>query len=132
MSLKKMAVLSAKFTILTSWPPISISLIFLLILMKLASTSVAILYNSMESRYPWRTHIRVKGSDSRPFILVLDSILVCNFNYMNEFVSTSELMQSRKDRINSKDITERFLLSLLDSSIMSKIVERVCTVNFFY
>ena len=45
---------------------------------------------------------------------------------MNEFVSISELMQSRKDKINSKDITERFLFSLFDSSIMTQIVERMC------
>ena len=29
-------------------------------------------------------------------------------------------MQSRKDKINSKDITERFLFSLFDSSIMTQ------------
>ena len=51
---------------------------------------------------------------------------------MNEFVSIHELMQSRKDKINPKDITERFLFSLFDSSIMSQIVERVCTVKLFY
>ena len=34
-------------------------------------------------------------------------------------------MQIRKDKINSKDITERFLFSLFDSSIMTQIVERV-------
>ena len=34
-------------------------------------------------------------------------------------------MQSRKDKINSKDITERFLFSLFESSIMAQIVERV-------
>ena len=34
-------------------------------------------------------------------------------------------MQSRKDKVNSKDITERFLFSLFDSSIMAQIVERV-------
>ena len=44
---------------------------------------------------------------------------------MNEFVSISELLQNRKDKINSKDITERFLFSLFDSSIMRLIVERV-------
>ena len=44
---------------------------------------------------------------------------------MNEFFSISELKQSRKDKINSKDITERFLFSLFDSSIMTQIVERV-------
>ena len=39
-------------------------------------------------------------------------------------------MQSRKDKINSKDITEIFLFSLFDSSIMAQTVERMCTVNF--
>ena len=82
----------------------------------------------MESRDPWRTHIRVEGSDMSRSILVLDSILV----YVNEFVTISELMQSRKDKINSKDITERFLFSLFDSPIMSQISERVCTVKLFY
>ena len=38
-------------------------------------------------------------------------------------------MQSRKDKINSKDITERFLFSLFDSSVMSQIAERVCTLT---
>ena len=42
--------------------------------------------------------------------------------HVNEFVSISELTQSRKDKINSKDITERF-----DSSVMLQIAERVCT-----
>ena len=52
--------------------------------------------------------------------------------YVNEFVSISELMESRKDIINSKDITERFLFSLFDSSIMKQMVERVCTVKLLY
>ena len=42
------------------------------------------------------------------------------------------LCEAKKDKINSKDITERFLLSLFDSSIMSQIVERVCTVKLLY
>ena len=44
---------------------------------------------------------------------------------MNEFIFISELMQSRKDKIKSKDIIEIFLLSLFGSSIMTQIVERV-------
>ena len=48
---------------------------------------------------------------------------------MNEFVSISELTQSRKDKINSKDITERFLFSLFDSSVMLQIAARVCTLR---
>ena len=55
-----------------------------------------------------------------------------NFNHVNESISISELMQSRKDKINSKDVTERFLLSLFDSSIMTQIVERVCTVKLYF
>ena len=54
-----------------------------------------------------------------------------NFNHMNEFVPISKLMQSRKYKINSKDITERFLFSLLDTSIMSQIVERVKNCSIF-
>ena len=45
--LKKMLVLSVKFTILISWPPISIPLILLSALMRLASTSTAVLYNNL-------------------------------------------------------------------------------------
>ena len=48
---------------------------------------------------------------------------------MNEFVSISELTQSRKDKINSKDITERFLFSLFHSSVMSQIEDRVCDLR---
>ena len=44
-SLKKMMILSVKFTILISWSPICIPLILLSALMKLASTSVTIFYN---------------------------------------------------------------------------------------
>ena len=44
---------------------------------------------------------------------------------MNEFVTISEFMQNRKDKINSKDNTERFLFGLFDSSIMTQMVERV-------
>ena len=48
---------------------------------------------------------------------------------MNEFVSMSEPTQRRKDKSNSKDITERFLFSLFDSTVMSQIAERVCTLR---
>ena len=48
---------------------------------------------------------------------------------MNEFVSISELTQSIKDKINSKDITGRFLFSLFDSSVMLQIAERVCILR---
>ena len=109
-ALKKIVISSAQFAISMPWSPICISLILLATLIKLTSTSAAILSNSTESWHPWQTHIRVKGSDRRPFVLILDSTLV----YVNEFVSISELMESRKDKINSNDTTERFLLSLFD------------------
>ena len=69
-----MVVLSAKLTILISWSLIRIPLILLSALMKLSSTSAAILYNSIENIHPWQTHIRVKGSNRRPFTLIFDSI----------------------------------------------------------
>ena len=75
-SLKKIVVLSVKFTILIRWSPIYIPLILLSALMILASTSAAALYNNLDSWHDWRAHVGVKGSDRRPFILILDSILV--------------------------------------------------------
>ena len=49
----------------------------LLALIKLASTSAAIMYKSIENRHPWESsRVKVKGSDKRPFILILDWILV--------------------------------------------------------
>ena len=125
-----MVVSSAKFTILISWPPICIPLILLSALMKLASTSTAIIYNSMESRHPRRTRIGVKGSNRRPFILILESILVYATLIMGMNLSPypNELRQSRKD---SKDITERLLFSFFDTSIMSQIVERRCKFILF-
>ena len=74
---KKTVELSAKFTILILWSLICIPLILLLALMKLASTSVATICNSMENSYPWQNpRVRVKWSDRGPFILILDWMLV--------------------------------------------------------
>ena len=75
--------------------------------------------------------MRVEGSNRSPFILILDSILVYTTNHVNEFVSISELTQSRKDKINFKGIAERFIFSFFDSSVMSQRAERVCTVKVF-
>ena len=76
-SFEKIAVMSAKLTILISWSAICIPFILLLVLMKLESTPAAIMYNSIENRHPWQTPwVRVKGSDRRPFILTLDWILM--------------------------------------------------------
>ena len=76
-SLKEMLISSAKFTNLISWSPICTPFILLSTSMKLASTSAAIICNTNDSGHPWRTPcIRVKGLDRRPFILILDWILV--------------------------------------------------------
>ena len=48
-SLKKMKVLSVKFTILIAWSPIYIPLIPLSALMRLVSTSAPVLYNNLDS-----------------------------------------------------------------------------------
>ena len=101
------------------------SLTLLSTLTRLASTSATILYNSLDGWHHWRTHIGDKGSDRMPCILILDWILVYATWNVYGFVSISELLQNRKDKINSKDITERFLFSLFDSSVMTQIVERV-------
>ena len=58
------------------------------------------------------------------------NIRLCNLN-VNELVSISELLQNRKDKINSKDITERFLFNLFDSSIMTQIVKTVYSNYIF-
>ena len=76
-SLKKMVVSSAKFTILISWSPICIPLILVSASMKIASTSATIIHNNIESGQPWwNPWMRVKESDRRPFILILDWILM--------------------------------------------------------
>ena len=71
-----MVVLSVKFTILISWSPICIPLILSSALMRLASTTAAVLYNYLGSWHHWRTRIGVKGSNRSPFVLVLDPILL--------------------------------------------------------
>ena len=74
---EKMVMSSAKFTNLISWSPICTPFIPLLPSMKLTSTSAAIKCNTNESVHPWQTScVWVKGSDRRPFILVLDWMLV--------------------------------------------------------
>ena len=101
-SLKKMVVLSVKFTFLISWPPICIPLILLLVLMRLASTSARILYNNLDSWHHWQTHVGVKASDRRQFVLTLDSILLNmwmnlspnpNFCKAEKIKSTSKILQ---------------------------------------
>ena len=117
-SRKKMVVSSAKFTILISWSPICIHLILLMAFMKLASTSARIMYKSIENRHPWRTScIRVKGSDRRPFVLILDWILVHTSltmwmnlsSYPNLYNNTEKLKSQSTLRILQKDFYSVYL-----------------------
>ena len=129
-----MVMLSAKLTILISWSPICIPLILSLVLMKLASTSAAIMYNSMENKHAWQTHqVRVKGWQEAFYFNFRLDIGVCIFNHVNEFVSISDFKESRKVKIliYSKYITERFLFSLLDTSFIQQVGERTCKSVLF-
>ena len=98
---KKMVMSSAKFTNLIPWSPICTAFILLLASVKLASTSATIIYNTNESGHPWRTPcIRVKGSDRRPFISILDWMLVyatlikqMNFSPYPNFCKTFTILQ---------------------------------------
>ena len=101
-SLKKMVLSSAEFTLLISWSPICITLILLLALMKLASTSAAIMYKSIENRYPWQnSRVRVKESERRPFVLILDWILV--FTPLNMIMNLSPYLNLCKaERLKSQ------------------------------
>ena len=96
-SLKKMVVSWAKFTILISCSPICILLILLLAWIKLASSSAAIIYKSIGNRHSWQTScVRVKGSNRRLFLCFsfrLD-IGVYIFNHVNEFVSYPNLCKA--------------------------------------
>ena len=53
--------------------------------------------------------------------------------HLQPFVYISELTESRKVKIpvNSRDITEKFLFSLFDTTFMQQIVERVCKYILF-
>ena len=111
--------------------------------MKLTSTSAAKMYNSIESGHPWKTpRIKIKGSDRRPFILILDWMLVkatlimwMNLSlYLN--IYKAEMTKSQTTLLEnlriSQDIRERFSFSLLDILIMSQIVERVCKIDLSF
>ena len=75
--LKKNAGAMSKIYCLISWSPIYTLLILVLASLKMANTSYAVIYNSIESGYAWRTlNIKVKESNRRPFNLGLDWILI--------------------------------------------------------
>ena len=85
------------------------------------------LSHSMESREPWRTNIRIKGSGTKPFILILDSILVYATLIMWMNLSPYPNLRKSTLRILQKDFYSVFF----DSSVKSKIAERVCSVYLF-
>ena len=84
MSLKKRVASSAKLTVSVSWFPIWTPFTLVLEIMKLASTSAAMMYNNIESGHPWQTpRIRVKESDRRAFILFQ---IGCCYNRLLSYV----------------------------------------------
>ena len=97
--------------------------------MKLASTSAVIMYNSIESGHFWRIpRIRVKGSDRRPFILILDWSLVRTQLSSCEWICLYIWNFANQKRQNPNQLHQRFLFSLFDTSIMPQIVKRVCKI----
>ena len=122
----------SKFTNLISRSSICTPFILFLASIKLASTSTAIICNTNEKVHPWRTPcIRVIESDRRPFIFILDWILVystliiqMNFSpYPNS--CKSEKTKSQSSLPKTDDIIERFLFRLFDASATSQIRESV-------
>ena len=112
-SLKKMVVLSAKFTILISWSTICILWFLLWASMKLSSTSTAICIKSIESGNPsWILPIRVKGSDRRPFILILDWTLVYATLIMWMNLSPCQNFCKTENQSNSKGF-EKILICII-------------------
>ena len=78
-SLKKMVVLSAKFAILIYYLMVSYLYSFnpFIGINETSKYLAPTIYNSTENRHPWQTPcVRVKGSDRRPFISILDWIMV--------------------------------------------------------
>ena len=122
--------------------PICIPLIFLSTLMKLASTLAKILYNGMESRHPWQTNIRVKGSDRRPFILIFDLMLVYAtlIMWMNlppypnlcktEKIFIQFIWLINYDTNSRKSVNSKFILFIIASDWRSPII--VFTLFFFH
>ena len=95
---KEIVMSSPKFTHLISWSPICTPFVLLSASMKVESTSAALIYNTNESGHRWRTLcIRVKGTDRRPFVLILDwmsvyptLIIQINFSPYPNFCKTEK------------------------------------------
>ena len=90
------------------------------------------MYNSIESGHLWQTPcIRLKGSDRRrPILTLVWNFGEHNFNHLNEFVSISELLQSRKDETPMKSIKSFYSVYLLHQSrtVGNKIVKTIVKV----
>ena len=93
--------------------------------LKFTRSLAAIMYTSIESRHPWQTpRIRVNRSNRRTFILILDWMLVnATFIIWMNLSPYSNFCKAEKT-INST--------TGYDSSILSRIVERVCQIVLFF
>ena len=85
--------------------------------MKLASISAKTIYNSNESGYYWRTFF--VEEQSVYFNIRLDAG-ECNFNRVHKFVSKSELLQSRKDKIKILKKNQGFYSFYLSNQLCPK------------
>ena len=111
-------------------------LILLLTLIKQSSTSAAKMYKSRENRHPCQTsRVRVKGSDRRPFIIILDWILVytsltmwwMNLSPYPNLRKAEKLKSQPTLRILQKDFSSVYLTHQL---CMQQIVEE-CKSSLF-
>ena len=93
--------------------------------LKSTRTLAAIMYTSIESRHTWQTpRIRVIGSNRRPFILILDWMLV-NATFIIWMNLSPYLNFCKAEKTIS-------FTTGYDSSILSRIVERVCQIVLFF
>ena len=93
--------------------------------LKLTRTLAAIMFSSIESRHPWQTsRVRVIGSNRRPFILILDWMLV-NATFII-WMNLSPYWNFCKAEKTIKSTTGYY------SAILSRIVERVCQIVLLF
>ena len=97
--------------------------------MKFASTTATILCKSMECTHPWHTDIRIKGSDRRPFILILDSIWVYATLIMRMNLSPYPNLRKAEKIISTLRILQRDFYSVYLTHQLLQIAEKVCTLR---
>ena len=94
---------------------------YLLALMKLASTSAAIIYKSIENRHPWQTSpVRVEGSDRKPFILILDWTLVYTCKWICLHIQNYAKEKSRKSQSTLRILQKKFYSVYLTHQLCNK------------